>query len=361
MSDIKTFGLGNFTLQSGATIPSAWISYRTFGDASSPAVVYPTWFSGSISDNEWLVGGGKTLDPSRYFIVIPALIGNGQSVSPSNWASTADPPSPFPDVTLYDNVRAQHLLVTQGLGIRHIRAVLGWSMGAAQSFQWATQFPDMMDICVPFCGAAKTSLHNQVFLEGAKAALLAARGLSSAGIPSSGGAGPTDEAAARTWSSEERTVGLKAFGRVYAGWGFSQTFYRQELHRKFYGASDMEDFLVNFWEAWALGKHPDNLLVMLHTWQAGDVSAQEPYNGDFAAAMAAIRAKTLVLPSKTDLYFPPEDSEHEVQSMSPGIGQLDIYPSVWGHWAGGPPGNMEDVAWLDKQLANIFASAPKRA
>lgn len=62
--------------------------------------------------------------------------------------------------------------------------------------------------------------------------------------------------------------------------------------------------MTSFWEAWALSKDPENLLVMLHTWQAGDVSKQEPYNGDFEKALAAIKAKTLVLPSKTDLYFP---------------------------------------------------------
>lgn len=49
---------------------------------------------------------------------------------------------------------------------------------------------------------------------------------------------------------------------------------------------------------------PDNLLVMLQTWQLGDVSKQEPYNGNFEASMASIKAKTLVLPAKTDLYFP---------------------------------------------------------
>ena len=71
-----------------------------------------------------------------------------------------------------------------------------------------------------------------------------------------------------------------------------------------YGAKDLEDFMTSFWEAWALSKDPENLLVMLYTWQAGDCSKQEPYNGDFEAAMGAIKAKALVMPSKTDLYFP---------------------------------------------------------
>lgn len=77
------------------------------------------------------------------------------------------------------------------------------------------------------------------------------------------------------------------------------------------------------------------MLTMLYTWQAGDCSNQEPYNGNFEAAMKAIKAKALVLPGKTDLYFPPEDSEYEVECMAPSIGKCEVFPSIWGHWAGG--------------------------
>ncbi|KAM5341175.1 hypothetical protein ACJ41O_015284 [Fusarium nematophilum] len=351
MDTIKTFPLGDFALQNGAILPKARIAYKTFGDPSLPAVLYPSWFSGAIYDNEWLIGEDKALNPSKFFIIITALFGNGQSTSPSN-----SDISPFPDISFYDNVRAQHQLVTDGLGIKHLRAVLGWSMGAGQSFQWATQFPDFMDICVPFCGSAKTSLHNQVFLEGVKSALLAAKGVSSAGSCQ----GRVETKAERTWSPHEKEVGLKAFGRGYAGWGFSQAFYRQELYKTHYNAPDLETFMRDFWEKWALSKDPENLLVMLQTWQSGDVSKQEPYKGSFEKAMAGIKAKTLVLPSKTDLYFPPEDSEYEVACMRPGVGELDVYPSIWGHWAGGPPGNMEDVKWLDERLGKLFAEAPHR-
>ncbi|RMZ81792.1 hypothetical protein DV738_g2049, partial [Chaetothyriales sp. CBS 135597] len=362
MSDYETYNLGDFQLQSGASLPGAWIAYKTFGDPASPAVLYPSWYSGAIADNEWLVGEDKTLNPKKYYIIITALFGNGQSISPSNAKHLV--PGPFPDVTFYDNVKAQHQLLTQKLKVTHLRCVTGWSMGAAQSFQWATQYPDFVDICVPFCGSARTSLHNQVFLEGVKSALLAAKGQSSAGstfgrLESGGGGGSSITAENRTWTDAEKTVGLKAFGRGYAGWGFSQAFYRERLHEKVYGAKDLEDFMVSFWEKWALSKDPENLLTMLHTWQAGDVSQQEPYNGNFEQALASIKARTLVLPSKTDLYFPPEDSEYEVKHMAPGVGTLEVYPSIWGHWAGGPPGNMEDVKWLDERLARLFAEAPK--
>ncbi|KAJ5161953.1 hypothetical protein N7492_007345 [Penicillium capsulatum] len=346
--DFEIFKLGDWELQSGEKLRDAHLAYKTFGDPQSPAIVYPTWFSGAISDNEWLIGQDKTLNPNEYFIIIPALFGNGQSSSPSNQPIAR----PFPRCSFYDNVRAQYELVTKKFGITHLRAVVGWSMGGAQTYQWATQYPDFMDIAIPFCTAAKTSLHNQVFLEGVKGALLAAKGIQSAG--SGEGGLHEDSSQIPTWTEKEKGIGLKAMGRVYAGWGLSQAFYRHKLYETALGYHGLEDFMVNFWEKWACSKDPENLLVMVQTWQNGDVSNQGPYNRDFEKAMASIKAKTLVLPGKTDLYFPPEDSEYEVACMNPDIGTLDIIPSIWGHWAGGPGDSKEDVEWLDKRMKLFF-------
>ena len=247
-TDYETYSLGDWKLKRGGTIPDAQIAYKTFGDSSSPAIIYPTWYSGSIEDNEWLIGEDKTLNPKKYFIIITALFGNGQSSSPSNRPDL----KPFPEVTFYDNVRAQYELVTKKLGVKHARCVLGWSMGAGQTYQWATQYPDFMDLVVPFCGSAKTSLHNQVMLEGVKVAMLSGKTHASAGVSK----GEATQGEYRNWTDEERTVGMKALGRVYAGWGFSQPFYRERLYEKAptLGFKDLEDFMVNFWEAWALSK-----------------------------------------------------------------------------------------------------------
>ncbi|KFY24255.1 hypothetical protein V493_05356, partial [Pseudogymnoascus sp. VKM F-4281 (FW-2241)] len=184
-----------------------------------------------------------------------------------------------------------------------------------------------MDVIVPFCGAARCATHNKVFLEGQKSALLAVKGVRSYGAGSDGGE-------RGEWSKDEWEVGMRAFGRGYAGWGFSQAFYREKVFETHLGYKDLEDFLVEFWEKWAVSKDPENMLTMVRTWQTADVSQQEPYNGDFKAAMQAIQAKTLVLPCKTDLYFPPEDSEIEVSLMREGVATLAIFPSIWGHWAG---------------------------
>lgn len=178
---------------------------------------------------------------SKYYIIITALFGNGQSSSPSNRPDVR----PWPEVLFYDNVRAQHELVTKKLGVQHAKAVLGWSMGAGQTYQWATQYPDFLDLAIPFCGSAKTSLHNQVFLEGVKSAMLSSKQTSSSGIcKMESTKGKDDE-----WTDEQKTAGMKALGRVYAGWGFSQPFYRERLYEKAptLGFKGLEDFMVNFW------------------------------------------------------------------------------------------------------------------
>ncbi|KYK61150.1 homoserine acetyltransferase family protein [Drechmeria coniospora] len=347
--DYQTYDLGDIKLESGETLEKASIAYKTFGDASNPAIIYPTWFSGRISDNEWLIGDDKALSPKRYYIIVPALFGNGQSTSPSNRSRPSG--CPFPKITLRDNVTAQHRLVTEQLKIQHARCILGWSVGASQTYQWLTQFPDFTDIAVPFCGSARTSLHNQVFLEGVKSALLAAKGATSAG--SASGEDHRSQKY-RTWTKDESVAGLKALGRVYAGWGFSQAFYRERLYETALGYKNLEDFMVNYWESWALSKDPENMLTMLHTWQAADCSNQAPYDGNFKLAMQSIKAKTFVLPGKTDLYFPPEDSEDEVKFMSNGIGKCIPFPSIWGHWAGGPGLSKTDLEWLDSKLKSFL-------
>lgn len=94
-------------------------------------------------------------------------------------------------------------------------------------------------------------MHNKVFLEGVKSALIAAKGVASGGS-SNGEAIAASQY--RAWTMEEREIGLKALGRVYAGWGFSQAFYREKIYESLLGFKDLEEFMVGFWEAWALSK-----------------------------------------------------------------------------------------------------------
>ncbi|NLH80321.1 MAG: alpha/beta fold hydrolase [Phyllobacteriaceae bacterium] len=336
--DYEIFDLGDFSLQRGATLRDCKLAYKTFGTlnaAKDNVIVYPTWYSGQHYDNEWLIGEGMALDPTKYFIIIPNMLGNGLSSSASNTPEPYNGPR-FPDVTPYDNVKAQYRLVTEKFGIEHIRLVVGWSMGALQTFHWGAMYPDMMDLLAPFCGSAKCSRHNKVFLEGVKAALTA------------------DAAFAEGWYTTKPNKGLRAAARVYAGWGFSQDFYRANLDIEALGYSSLEDFLVAFWEGFFLPRDANNLLTMLWTWQNGDISDNELYHGDFVKALGAIKAKTYVMPGATDLYFRVADSENEVAAM-PNATLIPI-PSVWGHFAGGPGTNPVDVAFLDEKLKELLAS-----
>ena len=93
---------------------------------------------------------------------------------------------------------------------------------------------------------------------------------------------------------------------------------------------------------------------MAWTWQHGDISDNELYNGDYKAALGAIKAKAYVMPGQTDLYFPPEDSQNEVANM-PNADYVPV-PSIWGHFAGGPGTNPEDVKFIDDKLKELLAS-----
>ena len=102
-----------------------------------------------------------------------------------------------------------------------------------------------------------------------------------------------------------------------------------------------------------LSRDANNLLAMIATWQSGDLSANETYHGDYAAALGAITARSIVMPCRTDLYFPPEDSEIEVSHMQ--AAELRIIPSIWGHYAGGGRDEV-DRAFIDAALEELLAA-----
>lgn len=323
----------DFTLASGRTLRPARIAYQTYGTLNadkSNAIVYPTWFSGRHWDNEWLIGEGMALDPSKWFIIVPNMLGNGLSSSASNTPAPQDR-SRFPAIAVRDNVEAQYRLVTEVFGIETLPLVLGWSMGAGQTYQWAVSHPEMVQRIAPFCGSSRTSPHNRVFLEGVRAALTA------------------DASWKGGLYDQQPVTGLRAAGRVYAGWGFSQQFYWQELWKQI-GFTSLEDFLVNFWEGFFLDRDANNVLTMLDTWWHGDVGLTPGFSST-EDALASITARAIVMPGKTDLYFPPEDEQWAVSHMP--NAELRVIPSIWGHFAGGGV-NPPDTAFIDAAIAELL-------
>ncbi len=333
---LERFEAGDVILQSGMTLPGAELVYATYGTLS-PArdnvVVYPTRFGGVHADNEFLIGSGRALDPERLFIVVPNMLANGVSTSPSS-APAPVARSRFPLVTPADNVRLQHRLLREVLGVERVRLAVGWSMGGQQAYHWAVMFPEVVERLAVICGAARTAPHTHVFLEGMRAAL----------------------SADPRWDADDPSRpplrGLRALGRAWAGWALSQAWYRRAGWEEL-GYTSLEDFLVRYWEGIYLARDPWNLVAMIRTWQACDVADSDAHRGDLAAALGAVTARTLVMPGRTDLYFPPEDSENEVALLRDA--RLEVIPSDWGHYAGGGR-NPGDTDFIDRRLAALLAA-----
>ena len=206
-------------------------------------------------------------------------------------------------------------------------------MAGCQAYQWAAQYPDFVDAILPFCASAKTSIHNYVFLEGVKAALCADS----------------------HWNAGNYTsppvMGLKAFARVYAGWAFSQTFYREELFTEI-GYESAEALLLDWEEDHAENWDANNLLTKLATWQTGDISSGPIYNGDFHQALKSIKAKTILMPCVQDLYFPPQDNMIEAQLIP--NAELRAYDSPWGHCAANPGNDSGFTGALEQSIKDLL-------
>jgi homoserine O-acetyltransferase/O-succinyltransferase len=321
------FALGDLALQSGEVLHGAELSWKSFGTLAPTrdnVIVYPTSYSAQHTDLEWLIGPEGVLDPTRWFIVIPDMFANGLSSSPSN---VADYPAL---VTTADNVRAQHRLLREVFGVARVACVYGFSMGAQQAYHWAALFPDFVDAAVVVCGSARTAVHNQVFLRSLLATLEAA--------PEHIGGG--------RFSAVPKAA-LRAFARVYAAWAMSQDWYRAGLHLSSTGAKTLDEFLDDHWGR-GFQLSAADLYAQLRTWYAGDISANPLYQGDLAAALGAIRARVLLMPGETDLYFPVADNAAELRSLR--SAELRPIPSIWGHAAGAPATIPEDRAFLRAQL-----------
>lgn len=153
--------LGDCKLESGQAIHGCRVGYRTLGDLNadrSNAILAPTWFTGSSEELAGQFGPGGLADPARYFIVIVDALGNGVSSSPSN--SAAQPRMKFPRFTILDMVNTQYRLLTEKLGIRHLHAVMGISMGGMQTFQWIAAYPDFVSKAVPIVGSPRLTSYD---------------------------------------------------------------------------------------------------------------------------------------------------------------------------------------------------------
>lgn len=304
-STVERLVLDSLPLESGASLSAelAYVTHGTLSPTRDNVVLVPSYYTGTHDSYRPWIGAGGVLDTNRWFVVVVNMLGNGVSTSPSNGGA-------FPLVTVRDQVTAQRLLLDH-LGVERLRLVLGWSMGAMQAYEWAVSHPDRVDALLPICGAARCSPHNHVFLEGVRAALLA------------------DPAFAGGAYDAPPVAGLRAFGRVYAGWAYSREFFADGTYRQL-GYESVEAVLED-WAQDHAARDANDLLAMMDTWQSGDVGRGRDGHQH---ALASITARTIVMPSTTDLYFTVADSAVEAR-LVPGA-ELRPIVSDLGHVAGRP-------------------------
>ena len=335
--DRHEFVISNFHTESGVTLPVARIVYGTYGHlnaARDNAVLLPSHYMADYHGYEWLIGSGHALETSQLFLIATEMFGNGHSSSPSNTPEPYHGPR-FPVTTIRDNVEAGHRLLTEELKITHLRAIIGFSMGAQQAFQWAVSYPTFADRIVATAGTAKTYPHGFVRLEGQIAALTA------------------DAAFKDGDYTAPPTKGLEAFATVWTAWLFSQEWWRKELWRETEKPGTtfdqlLHDFRTNF----IPGADANDLILQMRAWERHDVGATAGFSGDAERALRSIRVPFLYMPSETDLYFPLGDARYEA-AFIPGVSLVPI-PSLWGHTAGAGS-NPADEKFLNEKIANFLA------
>jgi homoserine O-acetyltransferase len=239
----------------------------------------------------------------------------------------------FPHVRIGDDVRAQHRLVTEKFGLRSLALVVGGSMGAQQTYEWAVRYPDMVKRAAPIAGTAKNTVHDFLFTATLVDAITADPGFNKGFYT----------------SSADVREGLLRHAKMWAVMGWSTEFF-QENRPKALGFSSMDDFIINFMYAYFAPMDPNDLLCMAWKWQRGDVSRHT--GGDLRAALRRIKAKTFVMPMSSDMFFPLADCQAEWRL----IPDAEFRPilTIDGHLAlfGADP---DAIGQIDRHLGDLLA------
>jgi homoserine O-acetyltransferase len=329
---VASCALGDFELTSGDVLVDAQLTYAVYGELNASktnCVVVPTMVCGKHTDNAWMIGPGRPLDPARWCIVMPNQFGSGLSTSPS--LVTDRKAGPFPRVTIGDNVIAQRRVLSEELGVDQLALVAGFSMGALQAYEWAAQAPDQVARLLVISGAACTSRHTWLFLEGIKRTLLAGQSLEDG------------------WFRVPPLANHEAVAWVWLGWAHGQSFINR-LGFSELGYETLDAYLSDM-IAVQMGDDPDDLLLQLGAWQAHDIAGG---HGNTEAALQAIQARAIIMPNEKDLYFPPEDSAWEVERLRDA--ELRVISGDYGH-VGGLGFLAEPTRFIDQALEDMLSDA----
>jgi homoserine O-acetyltransferase len=274
--EIKFAPLGDFKLESGETILDLHLGYRTIGTLNadkSNAILWPTWFTGTSGQLLSFVGPDKLLDPSKYYVILVDALGDGVSMSPSN--SMIQPHMHFPKFTIGDMVNAEHKLVTERLGLKHLHAVMGISMGGMQTFQWMVSYPDFMDKAIPIVGSPRLTSYDLLLWTAEEHAIEA-------------------DAA---WNHGDYTTtpvaGMKTVADIH-----EMNLTTPEYRATHTSPEEFPDFLAKTEQDTMKSFDANNWIRQLQAMMSLDVS--KPFGGSMEKAAATVRAQVLVIPAAQD-------------------------------------------------------------
>jgi len=321
----QSYAMGDLKLESGEVIKDFAISYVTHGTlnaSKSNAILMVTALTGNHHRLDFLIGPGKALDTTKYFVVATDAIGNGLTTSPSN--SKTQPRMQFPRFGLRDMVESQRRLLRETLGIDHVVAVIGPSMGGMQALQWGVSHVDFMDSLVALVPLARTPAWSVLVADASRKAIMLDPAWNNGNyttIPANG---------VRLW-------------RDILGFASARTpeWYRDQFARPLDvlpWLKTQEDALLNTFD-------PNDFIYQSWAYETHDVGATSGMNGDLAKALGAIKAKTLIMTGVKDLLNPEWEALEAARHIRD-VRTVSINPdSITGHMAAGGfrPADVEQI------------------
>ena len=292
--------MGDLKLESGESIRDFSMSYVTHGTLNankSNAILMVTSIGGNHHRIDYLIGPGRALDPSKYFIICTDAIGNGLSTSPSN--SKVQPRMEFPKFNIRDMVSSQQRLVTEKFGIQKLVTVVGASMGGMQALQWAASYPDRVDSIVPIIPLGRSPAWTTGVLEMLRQTIRA----DPLWMGGNYAASAPPEQGMRLWAGWlsgviTRTPGFQESQLPHAPDAIA---FLKSVQDAGWKRMDANDWI---YQSWAYDQH--------------NLGTTPGFNGDYHRALKSIKAKTLILAGTGDLLNP----EYEAMEVARYIGDV---------------------------------------